>query len=574
METTATAGSSSTRIAEIQIPRQAGVAKFEIAATLGSDGYTETVEVPVRPASPLIRRAGMVEVAPGKTETIPLGGDFLTGTDRVTLSVGSMPMLAFAPALLDLIRQPFGCSEQVAAAAFPLLHLSDLAAAIEPDRLHRNGTTALVQGAIDRLSLMQTTDGGFSSWPGQALASPYNSVFVTHFLLEARAAGYEVQDEVIRGALGYCSGLLTENLDEADQSIIRAYATLVLAIAGTPDRAAMERVADSLPANGNEARAILASAFVRARLPERAIEILSDSKAPLQLRSSGGAYSSPIRETALLLAAWLDANPKSPEIPRLAQRLSTRTNKQGHFGNTQDNAFALFALGRLAKIASADKPASGEVRAPGIAPIRFGPDGPLTLTSDPLAGTTPTVTVDSSVGPAYVFYAVEGVPTILPPSETTVSQGITVNRRFLDRNGVPIVPRRLEQGSLLQVEIELGGTKAIQNLAIVDLLPAGFEIENPNLASSAADSSDEDSPAGITIQRTEVRDDRFLAFVDLNPSDKPRTLRYSVRCVTAGTFQMGPVQVTAMYDPDILARGGAGVVSINPKRNVTPAALP
>jgi uncharacterized protein YfaS (alpha-2-macroglobulin family) len=574
LETTATAGQSSTRLAEIQIARQTGVARFNIEATLGQDRYAESVNVPIRPASPPVRRSGVIEVAPGSSEDIPLGMSLMPGTARVHISAGSMPMLAFAPALLDLIRQPFGCSEQIAAGAFPLLQLADLAKAIDPGRFHQPGITSTVQQAVDRLTLFQTSDGGFAAWPGQSDAQPYNSVFVTHFLLEARNAGYEVPREAIHAAIGYCQNLFTDELPEESRPIIRAYAALILALSDAPDRAAMERLSDQLPTNGNEARAILASAFVRAKLAGRAKEILSQPAQTLPTRSSGGAYSSPIRETALLLSAWLDADPKAPDVAQLAKRLSSGVSKRGHFGTTQDNAFALFALGKLARVIGAEKPASGILKAAGMEPMSFSKEGPVSVLADHLAGTTPTVTVESGSGPAYVFYSIEGVPTVLGAEETTVSQGIQVSRRFLDRSGKPLVPRRLEQGSLIQVEVEFSGVGELENLALVDLLPAGFEIENPNLASSDADGSDGADSGGVLVHRTEVRDDRFLAFFDLTASDKPRRIRYSVRCVTAGTFALSPVQVVAMYDPDIVARSGAGVVSINPKRNVTPAALP
>ena len=78
---------------------------------------------------------------------------------------------------------------------------------------------------------------------------------------------------------------------------------------------------------------------------------------------------------------------------------------------------------------------------------------------------------------------------------------------------------------------------------------------------------DESAPKTIEVQRTEARDDRMVAFVNLypNPPGK-RIFRYAARAVTQGEFVLPSVQASCMYDPEVQARASAGRVKVVPRR--------
>ena len=58
---------------------------------------------------------------------------------------------------------------------------------------------------------------------------------------------------------------------------------------------------------------------------------------------------------------------------------------------------------------------------------------------------------------------------------------LKVRKHFFDRYGNPIVGNTFKQNELVIVEISLekSFSNDIENVVITDLLPAGFEIENP-----------------------------------------------------------------------------------------------
>jgi uncharacterized protein YfaS (alpha-2-macroglobulin family) len=568
LETTVALGSSSTRIAEIQVQRETGVAQIKVSVTMGEHRHEESLELPVRPAFPSIRQSRILEIAAGKSQEIPPPPVFLPGTDQSRGSVGGIPLLQYGPALLELLRFPHGCSEQIAAAAFPLLVLPDLAERIEPQRLHLAGRTRAIQQSVDRLLAMQNRNGSFPDWPESSYAHPYHSVFITHFLMEAENAGFQVPPTAKEAALRYLISLTSEEDQSPNGVLLQAYGHYVLSLAGVPRRANMESLANSLSSDANEARALLAAAFVSLGRSNRAEKLLETQGEFRSVRDSEGTYASPVRETALLLLANLKAASNQRQIAALANRLRTLQRPDGHFGSTQDNAFALLAFGRLFQANSSRSPMSGTVTFADGSEKPFSDSAPLSWDQ-----TNPAKSIQSSSGQAFAFITNEGVPLQLGPTETTVTRGLTVTRRFFDRAGNSIIPRRLPQGQLLQVEVTLEGPDDLGNVVVEDLIPAGLEVENPLLVSEAQGAGDprqEGQMSGLTVLRTEVRDDRYVAFVRLNKSQQQRTFRYMVRAITAGTFQMGPVQAEALYDPAFLARSGQGLVSIEPRRAAPP----
>ncbi|MCX5746333.1 MAG: hypothetical protein NT062_27975, partial [Proteobacteria bacterium] len=139
--------------------------------------------------------------------------------------------------------------------------------------------------------------------------------------------------------------------------------------------------------------------------------------------------------------------------------------------------------------------------------------------------------------------------------------GMTVRRTFYGGAGgnelVDVGSGALKLGDLLYVELDVANTSGdvIQNVALVDRLPAGLEIENPRLGRSMK--ADWFEPGQLWASDfLNMRDDRLEVFGTLQPSESKKVI-YTVRVVTAGKFTIPPVEVEAMYDPTLWARAVA-----------------
>ena len=108
----------------------------------------------------------------------------------------------------------------------------------------------------------------------------------------------------------------------------------------------------------------------------------------------------------------------------------------------------------------------------------------------------------------------------------------------------------------------LSGTK--RRAMLIDLLPAGFEVENARLAGSRG--SEQLGWLGdLTKTRySEYLDDRFVAAFDLDRDNQDFAVAYLVRAVTPGTYRQPAAHVEDMYDPATRARTTIGSVTVRP----------
>jgi uncharacterized protein YfaS (alpha-2-macroglobulin family) len=94
-----------------------------------------------------------------------------------------------------------------------------------------------------------------------------------------------------------------------------------------------------------------------------------------------------------------------------------------------------------------------------------------------------------------------------------------------------------------------------------DPLPAGFEIDNPNLLRGGDIAAFAWLDAIGDTRSVEFRQDRFLAAVDWT-SAEPFRLAYVVRAVSPGSYRLPAATVEDMYRPDYRARSDEGRVTV------------
>ena len=110
---------------------------------------------------------------------------------------------------------------------------------------------------------------------------------------------------------------------------------------------------------------------------------------------------------------------------------------------------------------------------------------------------------------------------------------------------------------IVQLTLENAYSSDVDNIVITDLLPAGFEIENPRTKEIPGMDWIKDAASPTAL---DVRDDRINLFVDLK--DNRQTYYYAVRAVSPGVYRMGPVSADAMYNGEYHSYHGAGVIRV------------
>jgi hypothetical protein len=114
----------------------------------------------------------------------------------------------------------------------------------------------------------------------------------------------------------------------------------------------------------------------------------------------------------------------------------------------------------------------------------------------------------------------------------------------------------------VSISIEPAG-KPLSNVVIVDMLPAGFEIENPRIRSRGEINFS--LPQNMDLASQDIRDDRMILFT--KSVKAKQTFAYTVRAVTPGKYVIPNIFAEAMYDPDIKAEAVENrLLSVAPDR--------
>src|SRR5207245_176696 len=105
-------------------------------------------------------------------------------------------------------QYPYGCTEQTISAAFPQLYYADLSDALHFRSDKKDNAAANVQAAISKIKMRQLYNGAITLWDGEKSEDWWSTVYAAHFLLEARKAGFDVDNSLLETMLGYLTNRL------------------------------------------------------------------------------------------------------------------------------------------------------------------------------------------------------------------------------------------------------------------------------------------------------------------------------------------------------------------------------
>jgi uncharacterized protein YfaS (alpha-2-macroglobulin family) len=134
--------------------------------------------------------------------------------------------------------------------------------------------------------------------------------------------------------------------------------------------------------------------------------------------------------------------------------------------------------------------------------------------------------------------------------EEELANGLVTSVRYTDTKGKPIDPAKLEQGTEFRAYVSVKNTGMqgyYQNLALTQIVPSGWEINNVRLTD---DEATEQTDRG---NYQDIRDDRVYTYFHLS-ENQTRTFMISLNATYAGTYYLPAVVCEAMYDHSIYAR--------------------
>ncbi|MFN0276936.1 MAG: alpha-2-macroglobulin family protein [Chitinophagales bacterium] len=526
--------------------------------------FKENIEISVRPAASLQKQSGYGEVLAGKSSTVSFANNFLPEGSNAKLIISRSPVIQFSKNLDYLIEYPHGCVEQITSGAFPQIYFSDLVKDLYGKENKNLDPAHNVQQGINILQSMQLYNGALSYWPGGGSESWWGSVYACNFLVEAKKAGYDVDERVIDHICAYMKEMLKQKRnfqyfynDSKVKEIAPKeafYSLYVLALAGKAEISTMNYYKANpsyIPLDG---KYLLAASYGLAGDMKTMQKILpTEFTGEESVQQFGGSFHSPIRDLAISLNCLLEADPEHVQIPMLAKQLSQKMQAAKYL-NTQENAFGFVALGKVSR-RSKDSNVTATIRSDGKSIAEFS--GKNLVISDKNLLNSKIEIEAKGTGQLYYFWMISGITR--DGSFKQEDSFMTVRKKFFDRWGHEITNlRSIKQNDLVVVKISAKANTTVENVVITDMLPAGFEIENDRLRQVSLLNWVKD---GGKCAYEDIRDDRINLYCDL--SSITSHYYYIVRAVSPGVYRMGPVMADAMYNEEYHSYNGAGWVQIN-----------
>ncbi|MBX9942483.1 MAG: alpha-2-macroglobulin family protein, partial [Reyranella sp.] len=485
---------------------------------------------------------------------------FAPGTAVVSVALSRTPGIDVPALLRALDKYPFGCIEQTTSRALPLLYYNDVAllgyGPSDPRIADR------VQDAVYRIVDMQISDGSFGMWgPFTTPAAEWLQAYALDFLVRARDQQMAVPAASLQRGLTW----LNRNADKLSPNA-QAYAWYVLAKAGLADPGRVRYFQDATGTGikGGLAWAQLAAALNQVGEPGRARLAFGLARQNIDQRDTDDYYGSPLRNRAALLALASEAGGReglTQVVGAVRERLAARIQDT----TTQEQAWLVLAARALA--------GGGDFAYSVDGARATSPSDPVVINPDAAAIARGVRIRNEGDRAVWMQVTARGVPREPLPA---ASSGLSVNRQFLTLGGQPADLAQVRQNDRLIVSLAGRNLEGgYHEAALLDLLPAGFEIES--VLNEETAKSFPFLPKISETRIAEARDDRFFAAFDLGRRpyrslwDLPGApvnsyhVAYIVRAVTPGSFALPAVNVSDMYAPRVFARSAMGRVTVAPR---------
>ena len=575
-----------------------GTAAFTGTAVTDTENDAVEVTLPVLPFG-LKRQAAVAgsHIGPGEQVaelTVPDTANPAARTIRISLAPSlAGPLLG---ALDFLTSYPYGCTEQTLSGFLPnlvvLRALNDLKLA-PTERLQ--ALDRQVTDGLRRLYDYQHDEGGWGWWKTDQ-SSPFMTAYALYGLLEARQAGYKIDEWRLRnGARSLMTLYATYPRAVPD---LKVYMVYILGLAARADALPPGREASeqfSLASSLDEAWAARdrMSAYGRALLllaldgakDGRGDELTKDIVARVERKGDlawwvsatdpllEDAGDTGVEATAFVVKALAARDPRHALLEPAVRWLLLNRNYGAYWSSTKQTAMVLLGLldymrarGETAADTTVELFVNGESagRHAFTAASLTSPD-PVMVAVPARAGLNTIRLVTGGAGALYWSATAEYFDQS-GPLERTGSRKLALARTFLAltpiRKSGRIVYRETpftgtaKPGDLLLVRLTAAGSTDWRYLMIEDPLPAGVEtVQQRELYEL------EKRQAFWDGSRREYRDDRVVFFQESFTAGRYEYV-YLLKVTTPGTFRAMPARISAMYIPEASASSGAQTMTV------------
>ena len=602
--------------AEVRFPVsavKAGTARFQIAVSSGK--FTDAAEINLPVWTPATSEAfatyGTTDKDGAIVQTVQTPGDVFPQFGGLEVTTSSTQLQELTDAFIYLYEYRFECSEQIASRMISIAALQDVLEAFKAEGMPTKAELkARFAKDIKILQSRQNSDGYFGMWKrdGERYKYPFVTAHVAHALILAKQKGYDVPDDMLNKVKPYLKNIESHYESYYPQNVrwtISAYALYVRNLMGDNDagkakKLLAEATIEKMPF---EALGWITTVLVDSKNSQTEVAQIvrflmnrtSETAATAQFNTDYGdgewliMYSNR-RADGVLLEALLKADPQNDLIPKLVRGLLDHRTK-GRWSNTQENVFILLALDKYFQAYEKVTPNfvtrvwlgnayAGEQKFIGRSVDSNLLEIPMSYLTDQ-GGISNLILDKQGAGRLYYRIGMKYAPKNLDLDPA--DYGFTVLRTYESVDKADDVKQNadgswtIKAGARVRVRLTMVAQARRYHVALVDPLPAGLEILNPELAVTEQIPGDTGGTSVIEygsqsyggsywwrrnwFEHQNFRDERAEAFSSLLWSGV-YNYSYVARATTPGQFVVPPAKAEEMYHPETFGRTGTDFVRV------------
>jgi len=569
-EVTLAAKEKTTLIYPVTVGDKEGRAKVSLIVQ-GVDGYPidRNWHIAVRSANPALIEYKNVTLTPDQSfnftpnDYVHLKADTL----EAVLSVNNIVEFNSREQMKHLLKYPYGCLEQSTSSTYPWLYANkEILSSLDVKNSTNKNRLESINHGLSRIQAKALKNGGYGLWSNTSQEEHWLTAYVGDFLTDAKEQGIEVNKKQYKKTMARLTNYLknrngsyTNRWSESPKHYDFAYRAYAGYVLSRHNKASLSKLRDLAKHKSKDAESQLALVHLALALKNQGDDVNSQAmfdKAVVLERGTKylSDYGSVIRDQALIIHLLIKNQFQLDYAFDTALALSKILSDKKYLSTQERNALFLASISleqgkqKDWHVQLSFNQAQSTIKKAGAY-------------SQKLSATDLQQTVNltnNSDQRLYVNFAYQGISKIKPQATTG---DLTIERDYYDSKGQPIDASKLKVGDMVLVAIRVYSERRSPDLLVVDLLPAGLELENQNLSHAIKLDSIvfDGKPASewqnkTNILHQEFRDDRYVAAIDLGYRGTGY-LFYLARAVTPGKYQVPAPLVENMYQPDKNAVG-------------------
>lgn len=487
---------------------EVGTKKIKI--NFKSDSYEdqEIINIDVNSVNPYTYQNKVYEVKPGEKLVVPKVENVIPGSDFTNIAVSTVKRYGIDKRLAELINYPYGCSEQITSTALAQLYLKELETTkvLDEEKVRDNINTTLL-----KLRNFKKIDG-FSYWEFSNVNPPFDWLnnYIGEFIIRAREQGYYVDNSFYNSVVD----MVVDSSYQNDNISQKVYALWLLSNIDETSMPELNYVRESMYNNLDLTdKWLVLSTYAKvgevnfARKKAKNLQIFDEGKNARDIALRVEAYRSIYKEL-----------PKEYEDKLLKLLANT-------------NSYNTYSIARI-MMALVDSPKKYEE-------IRFVLDKENKVTDNGLyrekyIGSKEMTIENIGQEKLYVYTFWEGKS--LDSKQEAMEQGIKITRsemKEIYKQGEEI------NWTLTVAKGEHSSTNSLEEVAIVETLPSGFEweIDRKNLEKTG-------------VEHMDIRDDRIVLVIPYIGNNEV-VIPLKARAITEGKYYFPGTLAEEMYDSNV-----------------------